>query len=136
METRSFTHINYIVINQSLKLSNDFCDENILFNSVTLGDNEIYLQICTLMYTMGRYGKTSTMASDHSFGLMLNLDWFQPFQHVKYSIGVIYAVVLNLPRHLQFKLENVILIGIIPDMGKEPSTNTFVKPLVNELEEA
>lgn len=51
------------------------------------------------------------LASDHSFGLMLNLDWFQPFQHVKYSIGVIYAVVLNLPRHLRFKLENVILIG-------------------------
>lgn len=58
------------------------------------------------------------LASDHSFGIMLNLDWFQPFQHVKYSIGVIYAVVLNLPRHLRFKLENVILIGIIPDMGK------------------
>lgn len=76
------------------------------------------------------------LASGHSFGLMLNLDWFQPFQHVKYSIGVIYAVVLNLPRHLRFKLENVILIGRIPDMGKEPSTNTFVKPLVNELEEA
>lgn len=76
------------------------------------------------------------LASDYSFGLMLNLDWFQPFQHVKYSIGVIYAVVLNLPRHLRFKLENVILIGINPDMGKEPSTNTFVKPFVNELEEA
>lgn len=36
----------YKPITESIK---DFCDENILFNSVTLGDNEIYLQICTLM---------------------------------------------------------------------------------------
>ncbi|MEW8546495.1 MAG: hypothetical protein AB2693_23505 [Candidatus Thiodiazotropha sp.] len=64
---------------------------------------------------------------------MLNLDWFQPFQHVSYSVGVIYGVVLNLPRKERFKLDNVILVGIIPDMGKEPKTNTFLRPLVDEL---
>lgn len=42
MEMRSFIYINYIVINL-LKLLNDFCDENILFNFVIFGDNEIYL---------------------------------------------------------------------------------------------
>ena len=53
-----------------------------------------------------------------------------------YSVGVIYAVVLNLPRHLRYKLQNVCLIGIIYDMGKEPPpppVNTFIEPLVSEL---
>ena len=31
--------------------------------------------------------------------LMLNIDWFQPFQHTQYSVGVIYLVIQNLPRH-------------------------------------
>lgn len=47
---------------------------------------------------------------------MLNLDWFQPFKHVKYSVGVLYAVILNLPRDERFKLKNVLLIGVIPDL--------------------
>lgn len=64
---------------------------------------------------------------------MLNLDWFQPFKHVKYSVGVLYAVILNLPRDERFKLKNVLLIGVIPDLKHEPSVNSFITPLVNEL---
>ena len=30
--------------------------------------------------------------------LMLNIDWFKPFEHMQYSIGVIYLVIQNLPR--------------------------------------
>lgn len=41
---------------------------------------------------------------------MLNLDWFQPFEH---TVGVLYITVLNLPRH-----ENVLLIGIIPALAR------------------
>ena len=29
--------------------------------------------------------------------LMLNIDWFQPFKHRQYSVGVIYLVIMNLP---------------------------------------
>ena len=39
----------------------------------------------------------------NSLGLMLNLDWFQPFKHRKYSIGVIYLAIMNLPRAIRFK---------------------------------
>ena len=56
---------------------------------------------------------------------MVNLNWFQPFDHVQYSVGVIYAVVLNLPRQERFEIEGVLLIGIIPDIGKEPPNSIF-----------
>lgn len=41
--------------------------------------------------------------------LKLNLDWFNPFKHVQYSVGVLYLVVENLPRADRYKLENIII---------------------------
>ena len=65
---------------------------------------------------------------------MLNLDWFQPTKHGLDSIGVLYMVVMNLPRDERFKPGNVITVGIIPG-PKEPKlhVNTFLQPLVDEL---
>lgn len=36
----------------------------------------------------------------NALGLLLNADWFQLYKqvHVAYSVGVIYAVIVNLPR--------------------------------------
>ena len=42
--------------------------------------------------------------------LKLNLDWFNPFKHVQYSVGVLYVVVENLPRAERYKLENIVII--------------------------
>ena len=68
-----------------------------------------------------------------AFGLMMNVDWFQPFDHNTYSVGAIYMTVMNLPRDMRYKRENVILGGLIPG-PKEPSDNNpFFKPLVEEL---
>ena len=50
---------------------------------------------------------------------MLNTDWFQPFKHTKYSIGVTYLVIQNLPRDIRFKPENIIIVSTIPG-PKEP----------------
>ena len=47
-------------------------------------------------------------------GLLVNIDWFQPYNHISYSVGVICSVIVNLPRTLHYKRENVIIIGIIP----------------------
>lgn len=77
--------------------------------------------------------KSSILNHRNNYALMLNLDWFQPFEHVKYSIGVIYAFILNLPRQEKFKLKNVLLIRVIPDLNHEPSVNSFISPLVDEL---
>ena len=66
--------------------------------------------------------------------LKLNLDWFNPFKHVQYSVGVLYFVVENLPRTDRYKLENIIVVGCIPG-PKEPKKhiNTYLKPIVDEL---
>ena len=71
----------------------------------------------------------------HSYGIMLNCDWFQPFdRRTDISIGVIYVALLNLPRKTRFLRKNIIIIGIIPAMNKEPSTlNSFLNPFVKEL---
>ena len=69
-----------------------------------------------------------------SYGLMLNTDWFQPFEHSIYSIGVIYIALLNLPRNIRYNQENLIICGLIPG-PKEPSNdiNPFLEPLIEEL---
>ena len=38
--------------------------------------------------------------ADSHLGLVLNLDWFQPYSGVTYSIGVIYAAIANLSRDI------------------------------------
>ena len=50
----------------------------------------------------------------NSLGLILNVDWFNPYKHIQYSVGMIYLVIGNLPRSERYKLENVILVGVIP----------------------
>ena len=70
----------------------------------------------------------------YNITLMINCDWFAPYKHVKTnSIGAIYGVILNLPRSIRFKKENVLLFGLIPNMTKEPSSNTFLERLIEEL---
>ena len=66
------------------------------------------------------YGGAPYLEVPGNLILMLNIDWFQLFDHIQYSIGVIYLVIQNLPRSLRFKPENIILVSTIPG-PKEPS---------------
>ena len=44
------------------------------------------------------------LSVSRNYGLMLNFDYFQPMKHRKdYSVGVLYLVLLNLPRSERFK---------------------------------
>ena len=64
--------------------------------------------------------------------LMLNVDWFQPFIHTQYSVGVIYLVIQNLPRAIRFK---PVIVSTIPG-PKEPDynhMNNYLAPMVNDL---
>ena len=67
---------------------------------------------------------------------MLNIDFFQPYKHVQYSLGAIYLTVLNLPRGIRNKTNNIILVGLIPG-PQEPQhdLNSYLEPLVNELKQ-
>ena len=78
--------------------------------------------------------KGKPFLSEHcNYALMLNFDFFQPYKYVSYSVGVFYLTILNLPRDLRNKQENVILVGIIPGPREPPSLNSYLKPLVNDL---
>ena len=69
-----------------------------------------------------------------NLAVMLNIDWFQPFKHTPYSIGAVYLTIMNLPRNLRFKRENVILLALIPGPS-EPAhdINAILDPMVREL---
>ena len=74
--------------------------------------------------------------ADSHLGLMLNLDWFQPYDNVNHSTGVIYAAICNFPRELQFKRENIIILGLLPELNEVSlhKINHYLAPIVNELE--
>lgn len=74
------------------------------------------------------------LAKKYSLAFMLNIDWFQPYKHRTYSIGVMYLSIMNLPRNIRFKRENIILLGLIPGPQEPPLTiNTYLTPLVCDL---
>lgn len=70
-----------------------------------------------------------------NYCFMLNFDFFQPMKHRKdYSVGVFYLALLNLPRAERFKWENIIVLGIVPSLDREPKDlNQFLEPAVDEL---
>ena len=82
-----------------------------------------------------RYNGRDFLNAPRSLAFALNVDWFQPYtRRSDVSVGVIYLVLMNLPREERFKWENVILVGIIPDMETMPkSINPFLRPLVDEM---
>ena len=61
------------------------------------------------------------------------MDWFQPYKHVTDSVGAIYLSVLNLPRNLRYKPENIILVGIIPGPKEPKDVNNYIYHVVHEL---
>ena len=58
------------------------------------------------------YNGTPFLSQRNSIAFMLNVDWFQPFKHREYSVGVMYLAVMNLPQQLRYKRENIIILGI------------------------
>ena len=69
----------------------------------------------------------------NNVGLALNMDWFNPYEHAQYSIGAIYLTILNLPREEHYKVENTILVGLMPGPSEPKRIDPFLSPLVDEL---
>ncbi|EXX72342.1 hypothetical protein RirG_070190 [Rhizophagus irregularis DAOM 197198w] len=53
--------------------------------------------------------------ADSHLGIMINLDWFQPFESSIYSCRMIYGVICNLPCDIRFKKENMLILGLLPE---------------------
>ena len=80
------------------------------------------------------FGGREFLSNKNNIAFMLNIDWFKPYKHRTYSIGVMYLVFMNLPRNIRFKRENVILIGLIPGPSEPPlHINSYLTPLVADL---
>jgi Transposase family tnp2 len=75
-------------------------------------------------------------AADSHLGLMLNLDWFQPFDGTIHSTGVIYAAICNLPRDIRFKRENMLILGLLPGPNEVSlhRINHYLAPIIDDLE--
>ena len=46
--------------------------------------------------------------------LQLNVDAFQPFEKVQYSMTAVFVAILNLPMEIRYKQENIILLALLP----------------------
>ena len=81
------------------------------------------------------YKGRAFLANEHNIALIMNCNWFQPFKHTTYSVGVLYLVILNLPRAIRFKPENVLIAGIIPGPSETSYSemNSYLRPSVKEL---
>jgi Transposase family tnp2 len=73
--------------------------------------------------------------ADSHLGIMINLDWFQPFESSVYSCGAIYGVICNLPRETRFKKENMLTLGLLPGPNEVRlhKINHYLSPIVDEL---
>ena len=120
---------------QNLLLDKDFVTNCNHWKSRTVQENSLCdIYDGRVWKKFVKYENASFLEEDHSYALMLNLDWFQPYQHLQYSVGAIYLSILNLPSTLRYKLHNICLIGIIPGPNEpEITVNSYIKPLVNDL---
>ena len=73
--------------------------------------------------------------ADSNLGIMINLDWFQPFDSAVYSCGAIYGIICNLPRSIRFKRENILTLGLLPGLTevKLDWINHYLAPIIDEL---
>ena len=83
------------------------------------------------------FSKTNPSFNDKdalSIGLLLNVDWFKPFDRSEYKVSALMMSVINLPRNERFKKRWTMVLGIIPG-PTEPkgNVNTFLQPMVEDL---
>ena len=78
---------------------------------------------------------TGFLSHINSLAVMLNVDWFRAHKRSSGSVGVLYPVLLSLPRHKRYKLENIIVVEILPEPSETKLTaNILLEPLVRELQ--
>ncbi len=78
---------------------------------------------------------SSFLTQPDRLALMMTVDWFNPYDRGTYSLGAVFLVVLNLPRELRNKRENMILVCLLPG-GIEGNHDLAIllKPMVDELQ--
>lgn len=131
----SYCYLSLNISLQAMLLRPNFYSQCELWRSKT-GSNLADVMDGKIWKDFQTYNGRPFLSEPWNYVLMMNVDWFQPFKHVQYSVGVVYLTIMNLPRHLRYKRENMIVVGILPG-PHEPSynINSFLQPLVTELME-
>ena len=78
-------------------------------------------------------------ADYRNLGLGISLDGLLVYKERgarSYSMWPIVAFLMNLPPHLRYRPENVLLLGIIAGPSKPSNFNLFLRPVIDELKEA
>lgn len=75
----------------------------------------------------------STEHEGRNIVLSLNVDGFQPFEHVQHSLTPMVCMILNLPENLRHRSEYLLLVGLIPGPREPKDWNTYLKFVVDEL---
>ena len=101
--------VNYNTVNGSL---NDISDGK-MWKDFTMYNEEPFLEL------------------PNNIALAFNINWFNPYKHTQYSIGAVYLTILNLPRTQKYKIENTIIVGLIP--GLNELTLFFNLLLINQF---
>src|SRR5437868_9655092 len=72
---------------------------------------------------------------DKHLGIMINLDWFQPFKSAVYSCRAIYGVICNLPCDIRFKRGNMLTLALLlePNEIKLDKINHYLTLIIDEL---
>ena len=131
-----YPYVSLISSLQSLFLRPNFYNNCELWRKSYATDNESLSDVYEglIWREFQQFDGKDFLNAKYSLGFILNIDWFQPFKHRVYSIGVIYLAVMNLPRSIRFKRENIIIISLLPGPSEPSKTiNTYITPLVSEL---
>ena len=127
----------YVGLDQSLQLllnRPDFVNRCEQWRSVRPRDGMLYYDVYDghIWKEFQCYSDCLFLSEQLNFGLMMNMDFSQPFKHIQYSLGAIY--IFNLPWSIRSKQENTILVYLIPG-PHEPrhDINTFLEPFVTDL---
>ena len=107
------------------------CNNWVNYNTVNGSLNDISDGKMWKDFTM--YNKEPFLELPNNIALALNIDWFNPYKHTQYSIGAVYLTILNLPRTQRYKIENTIIVGLIPGPNEPKRINAFLQPIIDQL---
>ena len=98
-------------------------------------DGANYLHLCEQYITSkGVSTGQKHFSGRHDLALGLSTDGFSPFRHRKYSAWPLLVYNYNLPPSIRFHHENVICVSVIPGPHSVKNLNSFIEPLICELE--
>ncbi len=73
--------------------------------------------------------------TDSYLEIIINLDWFQPFESFTYNTNVIYRVIYNLSHKIKFKYENILYLDLLSNLNeiKLHKINHYLFLIIDEL---